>query len=62
MNFEIALVLAILLGGVVSILVLVASRRVNKRTYLPYGQYLAIGGIIMLIWGMQVFEWYTRGG
>jgi leader peptidase (prepilin peptidase)/N-methyltransferase len=56
-----ALMLAILLGGVVSILVLIISRRVNMRTYLPYGQYLAIGGIVMLIWGVQVVEWYTPG-
>jgi leader peptidase (prepilin peptidase)/N-methyltransferase len=56
-----ALILAILLGGVVSVLVLIISRRVNIRTYLPYGQYLAIGGIFMLIWGVQVVEWYTPG-
>lgn len=56
-----ALVLAILLGGIISLLVLLVNRRVNKRTFLPYGQYLAIAGIVMLIWGVQVYEWYTVG-
>jgi leader peptidase (prepilin peptidase)/N-methyltransferase len=54
-----ALALAILLGGIVSVLVLVVNRSVNRRTYLPYGQYLAIAGIIMLIWGVRVVDWYT---
>lgn len=54
-----ALVLAILLGGVISLVVLVVNRQINRRTYLPYGQYLAIAGIIMLIWGVQIFQWYT---
>jgi leader peptidase (prepilin peptidase)/N-methyltransferase len=53
-----ALVLAILLGGVVSLIVLLVNRRVNRRTYLPYGQYLAIAGIVMLIWGVQVVHWW----
>jgi leader peptidase (prepilin peptidase)/N-methyltransferase len=56
-----ALALAILLGGVVSLLVVILNRRVDRNTYLPYGQYLAIAGIIMLIWGVQLFEWYTGG-
>jgi len=41
---------AIILGGVITLLLLL-SRRVNRRTALPYGQYLAISGIAFLIWG-----------
>ena len=52
-----ALIIGILLGGVISILLLLL-RRSSARTYLPYGQYLAIGGIIMLIWGNQILDWY----
>ncbi|WP_420627317.1 prepilin peptidase [Candidatus Leptofilum sp.] len=47
-----ALILGIFLGGVISLLLLI-SRRVDRTTALPYGQYLAIAGIIMLIWGAQ---------
>ncbi len=41
---------AILLGGVVT-LVLLLTRRVGRGTALPYGQYLALSGIAFLIWG-----------
>ncbi len=54
-----ALVLAVLLGGVISLMVVLINRRVNRKTYLPYGQYLAVAGIFMLIWGTQVVSWYT---
>ncbi len=52
-----ALIIGILLGGIVSILLLL-TRRSSARSYLPYGQYLAIGGIIMLIWGKHILDWY----
>ena len=52
-----ALIMGIVLGGVISLLLLV-TRLVSRRDALPYGQYLATGGIIMLIWGVQIFEWY----
>lgn len=47
-----ALMLGILLGGVFSLLLLL-TRRVNRDTALPYGQYLALAAIVMLIWGAQ---------
>ncbi|RMG98077.1 MAG: prepilin peptidase [Chloroflexi bacterium] len=54
-----ALMLAIMLGGVVSLLLLL-TRRINRHTYLPYGQYLAVAAIIMLLWGVQVYNWYIQ--
>ncbi|MBE2198508.1 MAG: prepilin peptidase [Anaerolinea sp.] len=56
-----ALGLAILLGGVISAALLL-SRRFHRYSYLPYGQYLAIAGIIMLIWGVQIAKWYAGSG
>jgi leader peptidase (prepilin peptidase)/N-methyltransferase len=53
-----ALGLAILLGGGGSLLLLL-SRRAGRHSYTPYGQYLAMAGIVMLVWGVQVVEWYT---
>lgn len=55
-----AYVLGILLGGVVSLLVLLLRR--NRRLYLPYGQYLAIAAILMLLWGSQIAAWYAQMG
>lgn len=53
-----ALVLGILLAGIFSLLAL-ASRRASRRTYFPYGPFLAIGGITMIIWGDQIYHWVT---
>ncbi len=50
-----ALILGIFLGGIFSLLLLL-GRRVNRDTALPYGQYLAMGGIVMLIWGAQYVQ------
>lgn len=55
-----AYILGILLGGVFSLLVLLLRR--NRRLYLPYGQYLAIAAIIMLLWGAQIAQWYAGMG
>jgi leader peptidase (prepilin peptidase) / N-methyltransferase len=52
-----ALILGILLGGLISALLL-ASRRFSRNQHLPYGQYLALGGIIMILWGVQFVAWY----
>lgn len=54
-----ALILAIFLGGIITALLLL-SRRFNLGSYLPYGQYIALGGIIMLIWGVHIVAWYTK--
>ncbi|MFO7540412.1 MAG: A24 family peptidase [Chloroflexota bacterium] len=52
-----ALILGILLGGLISALLL-ASRRFSRNQFLPYGQYLALAGIVMILWGVQIVNWY----
>lgn len=52
-----ALIIGIVLGGIISLFILLI-RRSAARSYLPYGQYLATGGIVMLIWGNQILAWY----
>ncbi|MFQ5419669.1 MAG: prepilin peptidase [Anaerolineae bacterium] len=54
-----ALVIGVALGGVGSLLALIISRRVGRFTYLPYGQYLAVAGMIVLIWGGQMYRGYV---
>jgi leader peptidase (prepilin peptidase) / N-methyltransferase len=51
------LVIAIIMGGIISA-VLLATRLVSRNTYLPYGQYLAISTMIMLVWGTTVNTWW----
>ncbi|MCI0398324.1 MAG: A24 family peptidase [Chloroflexi bacterium] len=54
-----ALVLGILLGGLWGLFAL-ASGRISRRTHFAYGPFLAVGGMVMIIWGMQVVNWYTN--
>jgi leader peptidase (prepilin peptidase)/N-methyltransferase len=52
-----ALVMGILLGGVISVL-LIASRRLSLRSHVAYGPFLALAGIIMVVWGEALLAWY----
>ena len=52
------LALGIVLGGVGTVLILIINRRVGRHTALPYGQYLAVAGIVMLYWGTAVANYY----
>lgn len=51
------LLLGVAFGGLISLLLLL-TRRASRSDALPYGQYLALAGIIMLIWGKQIIAWY----
>lgn len=53
------LILGIFIGGIVTF-VLLATRRVTRQTFLPYGQYLAVAAIIMLIWGAAYVQSYLN--
>ena len=51
--------LAILLGGLFTVIILIINHRVNRHTALPYGQYLASAGIIMIYYGMDVYHYFV---
>ncbi|HXV97522.1 MAG TPA: prepilin peptidase [Anaerolineae bacterium] len=50
---------AVILGGVITLLLLL-TRRVGRGTALPYGQYLALSGIAFLIWGADYAQQFIR--
>jgi leader peptidase (prepilin peptidase)/N-methyltransferase len=54
-----ALFWGIILGGVITILLLL-TRRVSRQTALPYGQYLALSGIWFLIWGADYVQQFIN--
>jgi leader peptidase (prepilin peptidase)/N-methyltransferase len=54
----IALVLAILFGGLFNF-ALIAIRKRDMKSHVAYGPYLAYAGMIMIIWGTQIYEWYV---
>ena len=40
--------------------VLLASRRGRFGDYLPHGPFLVAGGLIALLWGMDIWDWYVN--
>lgn len=53
----VAMVVGAFLGGMVAVVLLV-TRRVRLRQSIPYGPFLALGGVIALLWGSNIVEWY----
>jgi leader peptidase (prepilin peptidase)/N-methyltransferase len=51
------LLLGVFLGGLTASLLLM-SRRVGLKTYIPYGPFLTITGWIMLIWRTEIWNYY----
>jgi leader peptidase (prepilin peptidase)/N-methyltransferase len=47
----------IMLGGVVAAVLLISGRR-QFGEYLPFGPFLAAGGIVAAVWGRPIMEWY----
>ncbi len=54
----VALVVAIIAGGVISSALLI-TRRVTMRTAIPYGPFIVIGGFYAMLWGTEVIRWYA---
>ena len=51
------LIMGILIGGVLSGIFLITGI-INRSSYIPYGPFLALAGMIMLIWGEPIMQWY----
>ena len=47
----------IMLGGVVATALLLSGRR-RFGVYLPFGPFLAAGGVVAAVWGPPIMEWY----
>ncbi len=53
----VALLIGIFIGGLAAILLL-SLRLKGRKDMIPYGTFLAIGPIIALFWGVDIFRWY----
>jgi len=53
----IALLIGILIGGLVAI-ILLTLRIKGRKDIIPYGTFLALGPIVTLLWGKEIFDWY----
>ncbi len=56
----IALIVTVMSGGVISSL-LVASRVRSIKSFIPYGPFIILGGVVALFWGPAIMAWYLSG-
>jgi leader peptidase (prepilin peptidase)/N-methyltransferase len=54
-----ALLIGILIGGLLAV-VLLFLRLKGGKDAVPYGTFLAIGPIVTMFWGMDIFRWYQN--
>ncbi len=55
-----ALFVAIVLGGAIGAVLLATGVR-GRKDPIPFGPFLAVGGVMALFWGEQAFGWWVGG-
>jgi len=58
-NIIVALFGGIILGGLTAIF-LVSAKKKSTKDVIPFGDFLAIGTVITLLWGTQILHWYLH--
>ncbi|MBI4282760.1 MAG: prepilin peptidase [Chloroflexi bacterium] len=53
----VALLLAVVGGGVIAIMLL-ALRLKGRKDAMPFGPFLAAGALVTLLWGQAILDWY----
>jgi leader peptidase (prepilin peptidase)/N-methyltransferase len=56
----IALLIAVLAGGAVAAVLLMSKIR-RRKDPVPFGPFLALGGLVGLLWGERLLTWYLSG-
>jgi leader peptidase (prepilin peptidase)/N-methyltransferase len=56
----VAVFAAFLLGGLISLL-LIVSRLRSRKDAIPFGPYLVVGAYAALAWGSAIADWYLNG-
>ncbi|HEY7518960.1 MAG TPA: A24 family peptidase [Methylomirabilota bacterium] len=56
----VALFLAVMLGGICAV-ALLASGKLARKDAIPFGPFLALGGVVALFWGNAIVAWYLGG-
>lgn len=51
------LFLAVLVGAAVAAALLAAGRK-GRKDPIPFGPFLALGGVVSLFWGKEILQWY----
>jgi prepilin signal peptidase PulO-like enzyme (type II secretory pathway) len=57
----VCLALAYFSGSVVAAVLLLTKRK-GWSSLLPFGTFLSLAGVITIVWGQAMLDWYLRGG
>lgn len=58
-NGLIALFLSYILGSIVGVSLLIL-KKADRKTQVPFGTFLTIGTVVVLLTGSQILDWYLR--
>ena len=53
--------MTVLLGGIIGAcmgLLLIASRKITRQDYLPFGPFLSRGAAVVMLYGQEILDWY----
>lgn len=53
----VAVIMAAIVGGIVAVALVIAKRRKRRET-IPFGPFLALAGMVTLLWGSNILTWY----
>ena len=53
----VGLLIAFILGGIVSGGLLLMKRK-GRKDYIPFGPFLAVGGLVTMLYGVEILTWY----
>lgn len=54
----IMLFFSFVIGGIFGIL-LIATKKKSRKDYIPFGPYIALGALVAVFFGEQIFNWYA---
>ncbi len=52
-----SVIMAAILGGIVAIVMVITKKRQRRQT-IPFGPFLAVAAMITLLWGSNIMNWY----
>lgn len=55
----VAVFVAVVVGGAVAVAVLATGRK-GRKDAIPFGPFLAVGGVTALFWGQRLLTWYME--
>ena len=52
-----SIIMAAILGGIVAVVMVITKKRERRQT-IPFGPFLAVAAMITLLWGSNIMTWY----